>query len=281
MEITPDQLRWSPFEENNEQSRDFQQGLVTLGGVGEPEMKSGLRIHIYFANADMAKKAMQNSDGDFLIVPQQGTMRVTTELGVFEVEPQEIIVIPRGFRFSVSLCGGSSQPLRGYILEVFNGHFELPNLGPIGANGLANPREFLVPTASFSREDSEWVVVNKYMGRLFQATQSCTPFNVVAWHGNYVPFKYDLRKFCTMNSVSFDHPVRAAPLPYFFLCPSHSSDGSTLTRLAHLNMTLFRIHRFIQCSLVHRTPRAQLSPTSSSSRHAGWLWKILFVRLTS
>ena len=152
--------------------------------------------------------AMVNSDGDFLIVPQSGTLIVWTEMGNLLVEPNEIIVIPRGIKYSIG-CLDGIESCRGYILEIFKGHFKLPNLGPIGANGLANPRDFKYPIASFQDKDGpedKWTVVNKWSGAFFQCQMEHCPYDVVAWHGNYAPYKYDLRLFCTMNSVSFDHP---------------------------------------------------------------------------
>lgn len=135
-------------------------------------------------------------------VPQLGQLDITTEFGRMLVSPNEICVIPQGIRFSVAVGGMS----RGYILEVYDGHFKLPDLGPIGANGLANPRDFLTPTAWFEdRSVQGFKIISKYQGALFVATQNHSPFDVVAWHGNYVPFKYDLAKFMVINSVSFDH----------------------------------------------------------------------------
>lgn len=128
---------------------------------------------------------------------------VRTEFGRMQVDPQEIFVIPRGIRFSVDLINGNAA--RGYILEVFDGHFEIPDLGPIGANGLANPRDFLYPTAWCEEGEGSYEIVNKFIGELFSCQQDHSPFNVVAWHGNYAPYKYDLRRFNTVNSVSFDH----------------------------------------------------------------------------
>jgi homogentisate 1,2-dioxygenase len=131
---------------------------------------------------------------------------VKTELGPLLVKPNEILVVPRGIRFSVGLEG----PSRGYIMEVFDGHFELPDLGPIGANGLANPRDFLYPTASYDLPGTttdSFKLYTKFDGKLFVADQDRSPFDVVAWHGNYAPFKYDLARFNTMNTVSFDHAV--------------------------------------------------------------------------
>eukprot|EP00246_Nothoceros_aenigmaticus_P012296 TRINITY_DN3765_c0_g1_i1.p1 TRINITY_DN3765_c0_g1~~TRINITY_DN3765_c0_g1_i1.p1 ORF type:complete len:303 (-),score=43.96 TRINITY_DN3765_c0_g1_i1:126-1034(-) len=151
----------------------------------------------------MENSAFANADGDFLIVPQQGRLWITTEVGKLEVSPREVVVIQQGFRFSVDLPDG---PSRGYILEVYSGHFQLPELGPIGANGLANPRDFLTPVAWYEdKPQSGYTVVHKFDSRLFEAKQESSPFNVVAWHGNYAPYKYDLSKFCPYNTVLFDH----------------------------------------------------------------------------
>ncbi|CAG0923625.1 unnamed protein product, partial [Notodromas monacha] len=133
-------------------------------------------------------------------VPQKGELRITTEFGKMVVSPNEIC---QGMKFSVSI----EEPSRGYVLEIFDGHFQLPNLGPIGSNGLAQPRDFLTPMAKFEDIEADFAVVSKFQGQLFQATQGHSPFDVVAWHGNYVPYKYDLAKFVVINSVSFDHCV--------------------------------------------------------------------------
>ncbi|CAG8443021.1 4695_t:CDS:10 [Ambispora gerdemannii] len=202
-EFIPNQLRWNPFPlPIDSESLNFVFGLSTLAGAGDPTLKNGLAIHIYRANKNMENMAFYNSDGDFLIVPQHGRLDIFTEFGRMLVSPNEIAVIPRGIRYSVSLPDG---PSRGYILEVYGHHFELPNLGPIGANGLANARDFLTPTAAYEEKEGNWSIVNKYVGQLFIAKQDHSPFNVVAWHGNYVPYKYDLANFAVINSVSFDH----------------------------------------------------------------------------
>jgi len=151
----------------------------------------------------MRDSCFANADGDFLIVPQLGALHLTTEFGKMHVAPGEIAVVERGIRFSVELADGCA---RGYILEVFGGHFELPDLGPIGANGLANPRDFSTPVAWFEDRECEYTVIHKLEGQLFAADQAFSPFNVVAWHGNYAPYKYDLSKFCPVNAVSHDHP---------------------------------------------------------------------------
>ncbi|KAF9193497.1 hypothetical protein BGZ50_007427 [Haplosporangium sp. Z 11] len=199
--VTPNQLRWSPFDLPTEPT-DFVQGLHSIAGAGDVGVKHGMAVLIYAANKSMDDSAFYNSDGDFLIVPQQGRLDITTEFGKMMVHPNEICVIQRGIRFSVNLPDG---PSRGYICEVFNGTWTPPDLGPIGANGLANGRDFQTPVAAFSQEEKPYNIINKYGGRLFIAKQKHTPFDVVAWHGNYAPFKYNLALFNTINSVSFDH----------------------------------------------------------------------------
>ena len=204
LRVDPNQFRWAPFEFPSSEAMDFVDGLSMLCGAGDPSLKEGVSMYVYFANVSMQNRAMYNSDGDYLIVPQLGALTVRTEMGILHVEPCEIIVIPRGIKFSIEVEG----PSRGYILEIFKGHFELPTLGPIGANGLANPRDFKAPVAAYEDRDVEhYRLVNKFQGELFTCLMDHSPFDVVAWHGNYNPYKYDLRLFCTMNSVSFDHPV--------------------------------------------------------------------------
>jgi len=189
-----------PFEDVNG-TPDFSNGLITFCGNGSAGTKTGCAIHQYAIVKSMNDKAFCNADGDFLIVPQEGTLDIRTEFGCLEVCPGEIVVIQRGILFSVDI----SQPSRGYILEVFQGTFTIPDLGPIGANGLANEKDFLYPVASFEDRDCEFTVVHKFLGQLFETKKDHSPFNVVAWHGNYCPYKYDLAKFVVVNSVSTEH----------------------------------------------------------------------------
>ncbi|TPX30915.1 homogentisate 1,2-dioxygenase [Synchytrium microbalum] len=205
VESTPTQLRWSPFDIPTSGDVTFIQGIKSICGAGEPSTKNGLAIYVYGANKNMTNEAFYDADGDFLIVPQEGSLNIQTEFGWLLVQPNEICVIPRGIRYSVKLPDG---PSRGYILETFDRHFELPDLGPIGANGLANPRDFMHPTACFEDIDGPGVsynLIGKFQGNLFAAAQSHSPFDVVAWHGNYVPFKYDLDRFVPYNTVLKDH----------------------------------------------------------------------------
>lgn len=178
--------------------------LNTIAGAGDAKVRNGLAIYTYGCELSMTNKCVYNADGDLLIVPQKGTLYITSELGRMKVCPLEICLIPQGIKFSIDVIGFTS----GYVLEVFDGHFQLPSLGPIGANGLANARDFLIPSAHY--EDltiDSYKVFCKFQGNMFYATQNHSPFDVVAWRGNYHPSKYDLRLFNVMNTVSFDHPV--------------------------------------------------------------------------
>jgi homogentisate 1,2-dioxygenase len=197
----PDQLRWDPMFIPAAPT-DFIQGLVTLAGNGDAAAGSGIGIHVYVANQDMTDRYFFNSDGEMLIVPQQGALRLYTELGILDVAPREIAVIPRGMRFRVELAEASA---RGYVCENYGALFRLPELGPIGSNGLANARDFHSPVAAFEDRDARVELVTKFGGNLWACELDHSPLDVVAWHGNLVPYKYDLMRFNTIGSISFDH----------------------------------------------------------------------------
>jgi homogentisate 1,2-dioxygenase len=197
----PNQMRWNPVPMPEEKT-DFVEGIVTLGGSGDPAMQVGVGVHVYAANASMRGRYFYNADGEMLIVPQQGTLRIHTELGIIGVAPGEICIVPRGIKIRVEMEG----PSRGYICENYGLPFRLPDLGPIGANGLANPRDFLAPVAAYEDKDGDFKIVGKFLGRMWEAEIDHSPLDVVAWHGNYVPYKYDLARFQCINTVSFDHP---------------------------------------------------------------------------
>ncbi len=201
VEVPPNPLRWDPLAMPAEPT-DFLAGLVTAGGNGSPNRHCGCAIHWYVANRSM-ERFFHDADGELLIVPQLGRLRLATELGVIEIEPQEIAVLPRGLRFRVELMDAGA---RGYVCENFGAPLRLPDLGPIGANGLANPRDFLTPTASYEDRDGDFELLAKFGGRLWSAGIGHSPLDVVAWHGNHVPYKYDLRRFNTLGSISYDHP---------------------------------------------------------------------------
>jgi homogentisate 1,2-dioxygenase len=201
-ETPPDRLRWSPLP-LPETPADFIEGLVTMGGNGDPRTQSGCAIHLYAANRSMHQRAFYNSDGELLIVPQLGPLLLVTEFGRLRVEPLEIAVIPRGVRFRVEL---PEVAARGYVCENFGAALRLPDLGPIGSNGLACERDFLTPVASYEDRDESYDLLTKFMGRLWSTALDHSPFDVVAWRGNYAPYKYDLRRFNAMGSISYDHP---------------------------------------------------------------------------
>ena len=202
IETPPNRLRWNPLP-FPEKPADFVDGLVTMGGNGDPARGAGIAIHAYLANRTMVDRVFCDADGELLIVPQQGRLRFSTELGVLAVAPGEIAVVPRGLRFRVELPDGAA---RGYVCENHGPLFRLPELGPLGSNGLANPRDFLAPVAWFEDSERPFEVVQKFMGNLWATELDRSPLDVVAWHGNYVPYKYDLSRFNVMGTVSFDHP---------------------------------------------------------------------------
>ncbi len=197
----PNRLRWDPLPMPTEPT-DWVDGLITYGGTGSVADQSGVGIHVYAATCDM-ERAFFSADGELLIVPEQGALAIDTELGRIEVAPLQIAIIPRGVRFRVRLTDGAA---RGYVCENYGAAFRLPDLGPIGSNGLANPRDFDVPVAWFEDRDGAFEVVQKFQGGLWTTTLDHSPFDVVAWHGNLAPCRYDLTRFNTMNTVSFDHP---------------------------------------------------------------------------
>ncbi|GIZ53323.1 homogentisate 1,2-dioxygenase [Noviherbaspirillum aridicola] len=211
----PNQLRWDPLPVP-EAPTDFIDGWVTMAGNGSAEAMSGCAIHMYAANRAMDGRYFYTADGELLIVPQQGRLHIATELGRIEIAPQEIAIVPRGCRFSVSLPDGTA---RGYICENFGALLRLPDLGPIGSNGLANPRDFETPHAWYEDREGDFELVAKFHGRLWSARIGHSPLDVVAWHGNYAPCKYDLRRFNTIGSISYDHPD-----PSIFLVLQSPSD---------------------------------------------------------
>ncbi|MBD5605763.1 MAG: homogentisate 1,2-dioxygenase [Candidatus Eremiobacteraeota bacterium] len=199
---TPNQLRWDPLP-MPARPTDFVDGLVTMAGNGDPASKTGCAIHLYAANRSMTDRFFYDADGELLVVPQLGRLRIATELGILEIEPLQIAVIPRGIRFRVELPAAHA---RGYVCENFGAAFRLPDLGPIGSNGLANPRDFMTPVAAYEDRDGSCELVAKFMGHLWSAALDHSPLDVVAWHGNYAPYAYDLRRFNAIGSISYDHP---------------------------------------------------------------------------
>ena len=212
---SPNRLRWSPLEVPAE-ATDFVAGLFTLGGNGSPAIGLGTALHLYVANRSMHDAVLFDADGELLIVPQAGRLRLCTELGVLSVRPTEIAVIPRGVRFRVEL---EDTEARGYVCENYGALLKLPDLGVIGSYGLANPRDFRTPVAAYEDREGDFELVTKFQGHLWVAAIGHSPLDVVAWHGNYAPYKYDLRRFNTMGSISSDHPD-----PSIFLVLQSPSD---------------------------------------------------------
>ena len=200
-EPTPNRLRWDPLPLPDAPT-DFVAGLATLVANGANATTDGVSVHVYCANRSM-RRVFWNADGELLIVPQLGQLHLATELGCLDVAPGEIAVIPRGIRFRVELPNGAS---RGYVCENHGAALRLPDLGPIGSNGLANPRDFQAPVAWFEDRDEPTEMVQKFMGTLWATELDHSPLDVVAWHGNNAPYKYDLTRFNVMGSVNYDHP---------------------------------------------------------------------------
>lgn len=198
----PNRLRWDPRPEPAA-GTDFLDGLWTLGGNGDATQRTGMAVHLYAADTAMTDRVFSDADGELLIVPEDGGLLLHTEFGLLRAEPGEVALIPRGVRFRVDLL---DETARGYVCENYGAPFTLPDLGPIGANGLANARDFLAPVAAYEDLERPVRAVNKFCGNLWAATLDHSPLDVVAWHGNHVPYVYDLRRFNVLGSISYDHP---------------------------------------------------------------------------
>lgn len=223
----PVQMRWDPMP-YSEKNNHFIDGIQTLAGNGCIAMQAGAAIHLYCATQSMQDDVFYNADGDFLIVPQEGGLRFKTEFGIIEAKPGEIVIIPRGIKFQVHLL---NEKARGYICENYGLPFRLPELGIIGANGLANPRDFHIPTAAFEDHHHPFNLIAKFQGQFWQTEIQHSPFDVVAWHGTYAPYKYNLSLFNTINTVSFDHSD-----PSIFTVLTSPSEN---TGMANLDFVIF------------------------------------------
>ena len=200
--LPPNRLRWDPPADLPADA-DFIDGMVTMLANRDPAELEGVAIHLYRAGKSMERRAFVDADGELLIIPQSGRIELVTELGRLEVAPGWVALIPRGVRFRVMLPDGEA---RGYVAENHGVPFRLPDLGPIGANGLANPRDFESPVAWFEDRDEACELVQKYLGSLWTTSLDHSPLDVVAWHGNLAPWRYELARFNAIGSISFDHP---------------------------------------------------------------------------
>lgn len=200
--LPPAPLRWDPTP-IGEAPLTFLSGMRTITTAGDVHTQTGMAIHTYVATRAMADEYFSNADGELLIVPDTGILAIATELGRIDLGVGEIAIIPRGVKFTVVPLGG---PARGYVCENYGARLTLPERGPIGANGLANPRDFLTPVAAFEDREEPCRLIVKWGGTFHAAEIAQSPLDVVAWHGNYAPCKYDLRLFCPVGAVLFDHP---------------------------------------------------------------------------
>ena len=202
--VPPDPLRWRPLAMPGEgEAVDFIDGLRTWVVNGHEAAQSGMAAHLVVANRSMERRAFVDVDGEMLIVPQDGRLAITTELGRLEVAPGEVALLPRGMAWKVALPDGRA---RAYVCENYGAPFRLPELGPIGSNGLAHARDFLAPVAAFEDGGGDYELVKKFGGTLWRGRLASTPFDVVAWHGNLAPCKYDSANFMVIGSISHDHP---------------------------------------------------------------------------
>ena len=200
--LAPNRLRWDPPADLPADA-DFVDGMVTMLANRNPSELEGVAVHLYRTSKSMDRRVFINADGELLIIPQNGAIEIQTELGRIEAGPGDVALVPRGMKFRVKLLDGEA---RGYVAENHGLPFRLPDLGPIGANGLANARDFETPAAWYEDRDEPTEVVQKYLGSLWTTTLDHSPLDVVAWHGNYAPWRYDLNRFNTIGSISFDHP---------------------------------------------------------------------------
>ncbi|MEQ8354446.1 MAG: homogentisate 1,2-dioxygenase [Kiloniellaceae bacterium] len=196
-------LRWGPPPIPQGETLTFLSGMRTMTTAGDVAGQCGMAAHIYLITAAMQREYFVNADGELLVVPQHGGLRLATEFGVLEVSPGEVCVLPRGVKFRAEPLEDTA---RGYVCENYGAPLTLPELGPIGSNGLANPRDFLAPAAAYEDREEPSCLTMKWGGSFHVCEIGQSPLDVVAWHGNYAPYKYDLKRFCPVNAVSFDHP---------------------------------------------------------------------------
>ena len=225
--ISLGQYRWNPIPSNID--TNFITGMRTMTTAGDVNTQVGMAAHIYVATNSMDNEYFYSADSELLIVPQEGQLRFFTEMGIIDLEPQEIAIIPRGLLFKVDIING---PARGFVCENYGAKFDLPNRGPIGANCLANPRDFKTPKAAFEDNSITSTVTIKWCGQFHITEIDHSPLDIVAWHGNYAPCKYDLRTFSPVGALLFDHPD---PSIFTVLTAPSGVEGT-----ANIDFVLFR-----------------------------------------
>ena len=219
VDLPPAPMRWSPIGIGRD-PLTLIEGMQTVTTVGDAAARAGMAAHVYCATRSMEHQAFYNADGEMLFVPQLGGLRLRTEFGVIEIEPGEIAVVPRGIKFRAELMCDAA---RGYMCENYGGKFTLPERGPIGANCLANQRDFLTPVAAYEDNETPTEMIVKWGGHLWNSRLGHSPLDVVAWHGNYAPYKYDLRRFSPVGPLLFDH---ADPSIFTVLTSPSESPGT-------------------------------------------------------
>lgn len=212
----PGAMRWSTLNDKIA-GKDFLDGLLTHCGNGSPRTQNGMAVHIYNASEPMTGRAFVNSDGEMLIIPQTGKLVITTELGIMDIQPGELALIPKGMKMKVDPVSG---PAYGFMCENYGLPFVLPDLGLIGSHGLANAIDFETPVAAFEDNEEPTELIQKFCGSFWETKLEYSVFDVVAWRGNWAPCKYDMMKFNTMGSISYDHPD-----PSIFCALTSSSDA--------------------------------------------------------
>lgn len=231
--LSPNPLRWNPLELPMQPTL-FLQGLHTLIATGNWMRQEGMAVHLYAFNQSMNHQCFCNFDGEMLILPEKGKLEIRTEMGRLQVGQLEMAVIPKGIKFQIL----TNEPARGYIAENYGAPLQLPELGPIGSNGLANARDFLAPHAWYEDLAKPFEVITKAQGKFWRTELDRSPFDVVGWHGNYYPYQYDLRKFNVIGSISFDHPD---PSIYTVLTSPSSDPG-----VANLDFVIFAPRWLVQ-----------------------------------
>lgn len=229
------QLRWDPVPLDRARPTTWLSGLSTVAVNGDAHLQCGAANHLYFATESMVDEVFVDADGELLILPEQGRLRLVTEMGVLTVGPAELAVVPRGVKFRVELMDG---PSRGYVCENYGSAFGLPEPGPVGLNAMAMPRDFLYPVAAYEPDDRPTRLVFKYDGRLLETNLAHSPLDVVAWHGNYGPYRYNLRDYCPIGPVLFDHPD-----PSIWTVLTSTSDTAGV---ANIDFVLFRERWLVQ-----------------------------------
>ncbi|WP_104493788.1 homogentisate 1,2-dioxygenase [Paracoccus denitrificans] len=222
------QYRWDPIPVPEEELT-WITGMRTMTTAGDVNIQVGMASHVYLVTRSMQDEYFFSADSELLVVPQEGRLRFCTELGVIDLEPREIAILPRGLVYRVEVLEG---PARGFVCENYGQKFDLPSRGPIGANCLANPRDFKCPVAAFEDREARSRVVIKWCGRFHETWIDHSPLDVVAWHGNYCPYKYDLRTYSPVGAILFDHPD---PSIFTVLTAPSGQEGT-----ANIDFVLFR-----------------------------------------